>query len=306
MPRAHDVTVTPVEQKMPERLRPYAFHGVSFNSTRGKEATAQCPFCSREDKFSVNVNTGEARCLVCQTGSDKGGMNATIFIRKLHELCCDATRKYAELQQDRKLLYPETLISWEVCQSPITGEWLVPGYGANRQLMQLYRYVQPSKSQKRKLLPTPTLGHGIHGGNLYDDSRPIVYLCEGPWDGMALWEVLRRTKHTEQGLAATATEEYSLLKDANVVAMPGTGSVGEPLQRWQSYFKDKTVILLFDNDHPKLNPVNNKYGEPNGLAATQRAVKLLQAAQMSYQSWGTEGYDPNLPTGYDVRDILYA
>lgn len=50
----------------PEKLKPYLFHGVNLNWTSGQqtgEATGQCPFCGREDKFTVNIETGQYRCL---------------------------------------------------------------------------------------------------------------------------------------------------------------------------------------------------------------------------------------------------
>lgn len=44
-----------------------------------------CPFCGRDNKFSVNREDGRWRCYVCQEGSDKGGGNALTFLRLLWE-----------------------------------------------------------------------------------------------------------------------------------------------------------------------------------------------------------------------------
>ena len=60
---------TPEQQtdNKPDRLRPYEFHGVGL-TTRGKHAVGDCQFCGKEGKFSVEVDTGLWRCLVCGTG----------------------------------------------------------------------------------------------------------------------------------------------------------------------------------------------------------------------------------------------
>ena len=291
-------------------LKPYVFHGLDLDVSDGAEqAIGQCPWCGRDGKFYVSVETGQWDCKVCRAGTDKGGGNVYTFLRLLHEASDARTNGQSkELADDRKLLYPETLAHWGIVESALTGDWLVPGYSADGKLTQLYRYLYDSKAGKRKLLPTPGLGHAIHRPMSYDGSKPIVYVCEGPWDALALWEILRSAKRSDEGeLALTGSEVSSLLAEANVVAIPGCGSVGEPLKRWLRLFAGKLVVLLFDNDHPRQH--QGKLVNGAGQSATRKAAQVLAnaeepPAEIHYIKWGEHGYDPDLPDGHDVRDAL--
>ncbi len=123
---------------------------------------------------------------------------------------------------------------------------------------------------------------------------------------MVLWELLKRTKRTDEGLAPTGNEKVSMLTEANVIAVPGANvfkrETNEGLS-WSQLFAGKTVILLYDSDPPK----NGKPGA--GIAGMQKAAQVL-ASMMNgpekvwYLNWGKEGYDADLPAGYDVRDLL--
>jgi hypothetical protein len=205
--------VPKIQKRLPETLQPYAFHGVDLNWASGdKEAIGSCPFCGREDKFSVDIRTGRWQCFVCNATG-----NAPTFLRQLWDACDKATTNYEELRLDRGLQYLDTLMQWEVVQSITTRNWLVPGFDAKGRLQQLYQRKQIfSKGDWYwRCLPTPKVsqskankeGHRLHGVNLYDRDKSTVYLCEGPWDGMAIWELLRQAKPSERGLVATANIE---------------------------------------------------------------------------------------------------
>lgn len=291
--------------QQPEKLRPYLLHGLDLQYRDGdSEATCDCPFCGREGKFSVNIETGLWGCFICAEGTEKGGGNAYVFLRHLWKLSDENTKNYSELAERRRLLNPETLMLWETCQSLVTGEWLVPGYSIDGKLCQLYKYVNNGK--RWLLMPTPTLGHRLHGVNLYDPRKSTIYLCEGPWDGMLLWETLAQTKLTDSGLAATANVNASLLGDASVLAVPGCNVFQE---NWVGLFAGKRIVLMYDNDHPRQHPVTRKQVAPAGLTAMQRIAKLLSEAStppasIEYLSWGKEGWEPELPSGWDITDAL--
>lgn len=299
-------------RQLPDKLRPYAFHGIDFSGWREgeREAIVDCPFCGRDGKFSVNVATGMARCLTgCITGGDKGGLNTILFIRELHRASEEATRpeQYKELAAQRGLEYPETLIAWGVCCSIITREWLVPGYNVDGKLTQLYRYCRAGNNGKATLLATPTLSHGLFGRNLYDPSCVEVNLAEGPWDGMRFWEKLRTTKVGENGeWVESSSPQSSLLAGSSVLATPGCNTFNES---WSTLFADRTTNILFDNDYPREHPTSGKVIEPAGFAGARRAVRLLSGsakppATINWLAWGVQGYDAGLPDGYDVRDAL--
>lgn len=291
-----------VKAAVPDTLRPYLFHGVDLNWKDGeKSAKGECPFCGRQ-KFVVEIETGRYVCPVCVTGNDKGGGNPTIFIRKLWEASPE-TGDLSELVRDKSLMNADGLKAWGVRKSP-TGHYIVPGYSAEGTLNQLYKYVLVDG--KKRLLPTPTLGHQLHGVSTYDPAKDIVYLCEGPWDGIAWYEALARIKATDDGYAPTSNAERSLLGEANVLAVPGCETF---FDGWLKLFAGKTVVLMYDSDHPREHPNTGALLEPAGWKGLRRVAGILLAAktppkEVKYLRWGPEGYAETLPSGFDVRDIL--
>lgn len=291
-------------KEYPENLRPYIFHGIDLNyDENDKEAIGDCPFCYREDKFSIEIETSQSRCFVCGES-----MNARTFLKKLHSKSIESSNplSYERLANERGLSYPETLIHWEVGISPIDRTWLVPGYSLENKVLklgQLYRYITSAK--RKLLLPTPGFGHKMFGLNLYDPNKLEVFLCEGPWDAMVLWETLRRVKVIEDGsFSSTANIDKSILADANVLAVPGCGTFFED---WTNLFEDAIVHILYDSDKPK--DTHGKIVPPAGLNGVKRVAKILSEAKqppesINYLCWGEEGYDESLPSGYDIRDLL--
>lgn len=288
----------------PKELRPYTFHGLRFEGEAEDWATATCPFCGKAKKFRVEVKTGIFKCFVCGTGNEKGTGNATVFVRAVWEAARTDEALYRQLAEGRGLLRWQTLSEWGV-RFAADGTPLLPGYNAEGNLVQLYKYVKDKTSGKGILYPTPTLGHGFHR-SAWDAKRQEVWVVEGPWDGMALQEAMGSARRDADGLAFT-TGGSTLAKQVNVMAVPGCGSIGEPFKRWTPLLGNRRVSLLFDSDHPREH--NGKPVEPSGFAALKRAVGLLGLAddkprEVRYLRWGDEGYDPNVPSGYDLRDAL--
>lgn len=281
------------KQDVPDTLRPFLFHGLDLQLWGG-EAVGPCPFCGRE-KFSVNVDTGTWRCFVCATGSNRGGGNAYTFIRALWQASGQQTAEHEGLAASRGLLWASTLDVWGVRLSPVTGEWLVPGYSHEGKLNQLYRYAE--MKGKRRLLATPTLSHCLFGVAPIQEMEETVYVCEGPWDAMAWWEYLQ--------LSADRGGHGGQLQAA-VVAVPGCGTF---LDAWVPLFGGKDVVLMYDNDHPRQHPTTGAITPPPAWAATQRTAALLARSatppkSLQYLRWGEAGYSLDLSDGYDVRDFL--
>jgi len=297
---------------VPPTLRPYQFHGLDIDYQEGREqATADCPFCGKEGKFSVNVGTGLWRWFVCNEGSDSGkvykGGNIYTFLRKLWELSKESTQEsdYEELAMDRRLLSASTLRDWGCCRSILSGDWIIPGWSADGSLNTLYRYYTDSQG-KRFLLATSELSHQMFmpveaiGQDIND-----IYVCEGPWDGMALWEVMKQTKLVDDFYKPTGNEAASLLASAAVIAVPGANSFNE---KWLPLFTDKRVFLLYDSDHPK-QLENGSYIDGAGFGGVKRVTQLLSRAEQPpsevfYLNWGENGYDKDKGSGWDVRDEL--
>lgn len=319
--------------QVPPALRPFVFQGLTDLRWRegDAQATATCPFCGREGKFSIEIESGKWRCFVCSEdgGSGTGGGNAVTFLRLLWERSDAATNgQLAALAEDLGLLYPDSLMRWGVCWSILGNCWLVPGYGADGKLCQLYKYVQVG--DRWTALPTPEMHHRMHGVLALEKDRDNVHLCEGWKDGVAWWEVLKHAKPDGDDYKFTAAEPSSVLATTNVLALQSCGAVGKPLEKMLPLFSGKRVLLMFDSDHPKLRCVacskshssvlhaacpdcggelTGKTIEPAGFEATKRATRILSEAtappkEILWVAWGPDGYDPELPDGYDVRDSL--
>lgn len=298
----------PKVSSVPRWLRVFLSHGVELSWGGGSQARGDCPFCSKP-KFYVGLEDGRWDCKTChETG------NPTTFLRTLWEKGENSTKEeaYRELAADRKLLNWQTLDKWQFVQSPLTGEWLIPGYAPDGGMNQLYRYVDGGKG-KRRLWATPEIGHYLHGINLWDEKKSTVYICEGPFDAMCLWEVLRVAKAVEGAegeLVPTKDEKRSLYADANVIAVPGAGVWSES---WLPFLSGKRVVILFDNDHPVANKQTGQVQNGSGYLGTKRLVKLLAGvkegegpSEVLWLKWGEKGYDEGKPNGYDLRDHLSA
>jgi len=305
-----ETNVNEHSDSLPDTLRPYVFHGVDLNWKSGdKEAIGDCPWCGREGKFSVNVAKGTYRCFVCAEGTSKGGGNAYTLIRRIHDASLKqklSSKTFDVLKTDRRLLDVQSLKNWGIVPSISTRNWLVPGYGIDGKLNQLYRYI--SVQGKMRLIPTPTLGHQIHASTQFNSSKPTIYVCEGPWDAIALEEVLQHAKMTSDGIKLTSNPHASMAAESLVIAVPGCETFNES---WLPLFSNKQVVLLYDSDHPKKNAKTGKTTEPAGWHALKRVTGLLSASaeppsEIMYLNWGENGYDPDLPSGHDLRDQLGA
>lgn len=306
----------PINSETPDVLKPYLFHGVELNYKAGaKDATGRCPWCGGENKFSVRVGDGLWRCLVCNEGTEngqaiKGGNNYT-FIRTLHAQSLRSPQEYPAISQaydalceDRGLMNPQSLLEWGAAVSISSGEWVLPGFGADGKMNQLYRYVKIG--DKQRLLATSGMSAALFGMQHWNPKANYVYICEGPWDGMALWEMLSRVKWSGDRLVATGAVSTSLAADANVISVPGCETF---LESWIPLLKGKVVAFMYDSDHPRKHPTTAKEIPPAGFSGLMRAAGILMGAKDSPQEinwlkWGERGYDPSLPSGYDVRDAL--
>ena len=284
----------PVPTTTPLGLRPYEAHGLEFRVCPSGEGLAKCPFCDseHEDKFSANTITGLWQCFNCK----KFG-NALDFLRKLHALSWNGKDDYRELATSKRILKPESLHKWGLCKSIITGEWIVPGYNAGEDISQLYRYVFDPHKQRWSFWATPKLhseeyemAQGLFGAHLFDKNKLDVHLTEGLWDGIADWEIVGNK--------------------VNVISTPGCRIFYES---WVvPYFKGRRVSILFDNDHPKTTDPNQVEIGP-GIDGMRRVAGIFKGVLPShkpelvrYLRWGSNdhGYDPELPTGHDIRDVV--
>ncbi len=259
----------------------------------GTQAGGECPFCGTEGKFWVNVEKG---LWDCKGGGCGRTGNPLTFLQHLWEKAGEGLSDWDGLAADRGLLSDEPLITWGVRQSPVGGEWLVPAWGPDGKFHNLYRRIPVVRKERTvwTLVPTPGVWtdgkvHGLFGVDVMDPSRSEVWLCEGPWDALALWETLRLAEDEK----------------ANVVAVPGCGVF---LPAWAALFAGKDVVVSYDNDHPTKTD-RGEARDGAGLAGARRAVGMLTGADkppktVRWVRWGSDGWDRRRKSGYDVRDLL--
>ena len=298
---------------VPKGLKAYLFHGLSLNWREGEEqAVGDCFLCGSEGKFSVEVSTSKFRCFKCgETGNSIG------MVRRLYVLSYERTTtdEYLELGRE-KGIEAETLIHWGVARSLTTGLFLAPGYNAAGAISTVYQYSPLTRrpGAKRVWMATPGLSHGLYGVNLYDKSKPIIYLCEGLFDGMALWETLNKARWMDSEdpspLVSTSDPSRNLLAKSNVLAAPGCEVFNE---KWSVLFTGKGVNLAYDNDYPKVNEETGITIEPAGFRGMKKVTSVLLSGgdklapkEIAFVRWGSEGdgWNLNLPDGFDTRDAL--
>jgi ribosomal protein L37AE/L43A len=290
----------------PDLLKPYAWYGLDLGrySEKDKNITIECPWCGKK-KFAIKQATGQWQCLSCQEGSRKGGGNIYTFLSILHKLSLESTTdsEYDKLAEDRDIRYGSSLKTWGACKSLITGEWLLPAYNGEGKLCNLQRYME--YKGKYTVLQTPTLGVHLYGRHLFDPTKPILNVCEGFWDGVALWETLEHIKRRPDGeLLPTLSSSESLLQSHNVLALPGSKIYYES---WNPLFKGMATNIIFDNDYPK----ETKTGSivQAGFQGTKKIASILfqiedGPAEVNYLKWGEDGYTTEYPNKFDTRDLL--
>lgn len=293
------------KNETPDQIKPFAFHGLDLDwGISGSEALGDCVFCGKEGKFSVRVETGQWQCFRC---GESGGIYK--FLHSFWNLCDSSTEDYNFILDKRGLKSAETLMTWGVCTSILTGKWLFPAWSHDTEgklrLCQLYAY---TKTPERWLMyPTPQLTHGLFGLDLCDKDKQEVYIAEGPWDAIALWETFKALRYDGSSFHETSVYKDSLLHGANIIGVASTTALNKSLTPvLQKHVKGKTVYLWFDNDYPRKHPKSGELLEPAGFAGTKRAAGVVGAASddIHFLDWGPEGYSKSYPDGFDVGDSI--
>lgn len=301
-----------MKQQIPDKVKPFTFHGVELFEIREKETIANCPFCQKDGHFCISNETGQWSCKRCGEGQGKGeGGNIPGFIQKLYQLSLDnfitnvkdtESHPLKELSENRKI-GEDTLSEWGVTAHPFnSNDYLIPVLNKEAKLANLFR-VTPSQEHPGKLLvlPTPTLKIHPVGTQLLKKQRNI-WLAEGPWDGMVLYNAFK--KYSEE-YKITKKPENALIRKNGVLVLPGCNSFSK---EWFEPLKDKNVYILFDNDHPK-KLKNGKTIQP-GYDGTKRILRMAEKEttnnpkSIHYLEWGPDGYTDELDSGFDLRDLF--
>jgi hypothetical protein len=248
-----------MNQKIHENLKGFVEHGVTFTRHAASQSQGICPFCNK-DKFFVSPETMLWDCKICIIDG-----NFDKFLEHRMKQYRDALKgaPLLALAKNRGLK-PQTLAAWGVGFDPVTGLYMVPMNGnEKRSTRDIHRYTlgkkahSTSKAHLQLFMPLQT--YGSH----------VVWIAEGEWDAMALWEALK----------ALGIKE-------DVYASPGAGTFPKDLA---PLLTGKEVRVPFDNDSPGKKGAARTGNLLDGLA---KAVKYLH--------WPS---NLNLADGFDVRDL---
>jgi DNA-binding HxlR family transcriptional regulator len=232
-------------------------YGTVFTGETGPEKYGHCPFCGKQ-KFYLNADSGQWSC---KAGDCLRSGNLYTFLNHVWDDAFDETRvaHYRRLAANRGLSV-DTLERFELAYNG--DQWLLPVRNMKGSLIQLRHFYLGRPPLNTKGLKSALFNaHTLH---LPGDGR-AVWLCEGEWDAMKLWEAIG--------------------DEVDIVAVPGANVWRD---EWTGWLANRRVNVVYDAD------LAGKTG------MDRVAEKLLEAgSSVRVISWPDD-----TPKGYDLRDFL--
>lgn len=249
-------------------------HGFVYKGESGTQVYGHSIF-SGKDNFWINPET---KMWDCKNTGIGGGYQR--FIKEVHKLSLEYLKgdKFAWLRKNRGLMR-NTLKSHNVGYNPHNETFLIPVYDANNDKIHDLRIFNP---RTKKIIGTSGCNVGLYGWESLQKFKTI-WLAEGEWDKMAMWEILYKNDKLRKEL---------------VVAVPGAGTFKS---EWHGLFKDKIVNVVYDADKPQSIGGAMKPGA--GPLGTMKVYKALRniAKELKFVHWKKQG---DVKDGYDLRDLL--
>lgn len=257
------MAINEILKKYPN-IKGFEVHGLSIIAETGnQQINAQCVACESKKMF-INPESKLWDCKKCGENGNFEDFLAHVHTRNLSDVSIQKLRKLSKL---RGGLQTKTLKAFGTGYSKGSGEFTNPTYRQKagksiRLICDIPRYSVDKNISYATRGATSGL---IMPNKVYDSGT--VWICEGLWDAEAWWEVLHA-----QGI------------HDDVVGLRGASNF--PIQ-WLSFFRNKNVMLLFDNDDP-------------GQKGMQRTWNLLggSAKTLARLDWPHD-----TPDKFDVRDI---
>ena len=245
-----------------DKVRLFSSHGLNFTDKGGSQVVGDCPFCDKEEKFYVSKSKGQYHCKSC---GEKG--NGYTFLTKLMEQCRKGTtsQQYKTFGRDRGI--SEAVLKREqLAFDSQTQRWLLPVWNGSAAVANVLTYDE--SLEKGKTRSTATCSRHLYRANTISEDGPI-YVCEGEWDALALLTLMDKAR----------------VDNINVVAVPGAETFKKD---WVEFFKDRDVVLLYDNDG-------------SGQDGKTKVVDMLSGEASSIRSihWPL-----TMPNKYDIRDLI--
>ena len=249
------------EIRLHPAVKAYCQHGFSPEGESGNQIYGFCPFCLRDKtpSFYVNIETKAWDCKAC--GKSGGFLS---FLEEMY-IACEANFKgkpAIDLCKKRGIS-PATLRHFHIGFNVLTGAYTLPIFEFDGKKIHDLRF-----HDGKKFNSTFSCKVGLlNGADVLRAEK--IYICEGEWDGMAMWEILLKQ---DGGIDS-------------VIAVPGAGTFKPD---WVDILQDKRVIALYDNDEP-------------GQNGALKAFNLLRPCTKSlhFIHW-----DETKRVGYDINDLL--
>lgn len=247
-----------------EYTQVYAYWGIELKQTFQYEHIGTCPFCKR-DKFYVDVRLGGFDCKRC---GKQGGYKT--FLNYIYQEALEQTTEldYTQLSNHRNIPKIQ-LLKWKVAKW--NKRWLLPCFNNNKEL-EAVRVWQLKRKEASAAGCNVTL---VNIENFHKSET--IYITESYFNAIALdWLLERNRKHG----VTTSTCGANNFKD-----------------NWIEYFRNKDVIIVFDNDDAGYGILNIEKSKATG--SRKIASRLLNVARtVKYVTW-----PKTYKEGYDIRDL---
>jgi hypothetical protein len=255
------------------------FKELGFSSIKetgdNKNVVGTCIFCGKK-KMYVNWEIKTYHCKVC---NEQGGYQ-NLLDSCTEFFCQDLQGDKLQDLVDSRGLDAETFKAHNMGYNYLTNEYTIPIYDDKREhVLNIKKGRLNKKSGKIPLFNLSGSNSSLFGSHsLMNETIEKVFLVEGEWDKMTMWEALQK-EH---------------VKDTIVVSVPSATIFKD---HWIDYFANRHVSVFFDNDHNRT--VNNKVILGAGKSGAIKIYKLLSSFTKSIQfiHWSK-----STPNKYDVRD----
>jgi len=254
---------------IPNKLKPFSFHGVIFNKKCGEWYQGNCIFCGKNNHFFVHYEKCHWNCKRCGiTGKDKPEIYGLYsFFSAITERAKETTTDEAIKTFCKVKQLPISIVrKWQVYYDDYLDRFILPVYNDRQQICNIRVF------RSGKWLNTAGCKSTILGVNRLlniDKNFDPVYIVEGESDLFALDWLLKRIN-----------------KVGLVVSIPGANVFKK---EWSILFKSRDVIICYDNDKA-------------GKLGTERIKNYLEnfSKSIKFINWGE-----NFKNGYDVKDFIY-
>jgi hypothetical protein len=253
---------------MDDYLRFYETYLSEPINGQGKNRTTTCPFCEKENKFAINIQTSEAQCLSASCGEK---VNHITFITKFHEAwSLHTTEDQLEELSSARGISISTLEKAGLAYDSYSDRWLVPYKNPLTPNLTNLGYFQTRGKNAYRIYKAPNINDSLPLTlyNPYQLHKAIktdtLYIAEGEWDTLAMMDILEGKKEI-------------------VIGVPGALIFPEASRKW--FDKITHINLVYDNDEA------GAMGIAKAADIVQRWNKKVRVIDWSAIEEAEDGFD---------------